>query len=244
MQKKSASYLFGNRELIILVGDILSSSTDVIVNPANTGLSHGGGLAGQISLAAGESLQQECNEIIKTYGMLDTSEAVFTHAGLLPFKAIIHAVGPRMGEGSEQQYIEEAVTNCLKICDDHQWKSIALPAISTGIFSVPLHYCALAFYQAINNYWSIHTDSHINQIMVYLGEQHFNDFSAVFESQINQDEATIHLLFADPLIRMGDLEEEDNTPSTGYIDLSDDNESRKKSDNDNKIVDQIDDWFI
>lgn len=239
MHPKLTSYLFGNRELTILVDDLLSASTDVIVNPANSGLSHGGGLAAKISLEAGDILQQESDEIINSQGMLDTSQVVFTQAGRLPYKAIIHAVGPKMGEGSEQLKIEQAVTNCLELCDENQWATIALPAISTGIFSVPLENCAQAFYQAVNHYWSIHADSVVNKIMVYLGDEHFDEFTQIFESRINQDEATIHLLFAEPIIRMGDIEEEDITPSTGYVDLS----NVSNTDKDNKVDDEIDKWF-
>jgi O-acetyl-ADP-ribose deacetylase (regulator of RNase III) len=239
MSPKITSYLFGNRDLIILTDDLLSASTDVIVNPANAGLSHGGGLAAQILIEAGDMLQQESDNIISSQGMLETSQVVFTKAGRLPYKAIIHAVGPKMGEGSEQLKIEKTIGNCLKLCDDNHWSTIALPAISTGIFSVPLNYCAQAYYQAINHYWSIHKDSQINQIIVYLGDEHFDEFTQIFESLINQDEATIHLLFADPIIRMGDMEEEDDTPSTGYIDLSDDS----STDKDKSVDDEIDKWF-
>jgi O-acetyl-ADP-ribose deacetylase (regulator of RNase III) len=203
MQPKLTSYLFGNRELLILVDDLLSASTDVIVNPANSGLSHCGGLETQISLAAGD----------------------------------IHQHG---GEGSEQLEIEQAISNCLKLCDENQWNSIALPAIITGIFSVPLNYSAQGFYQAINHYWSIHADSHINQIMVHLDDEHYNEFTQIIESQINQDEATIHLLFAEPIIRMGDIEEdEDNASSTGYVDLS----NATNTDKNSKVDDDIDKWF-
>lgn len=199
---KLTSYLFGNRELIILVDDLLSASTDVIVNPESADLSHSGDLEAQISLAAGDIHQES--------------------------------------EGSEQSKIEQTVNNCLKLCDDNQWNSIALPAISIGIFSVPINYCAQGFYQAVNHYWSIHTDSHINQIMMYLSDEHFDKFTQIFESQIKQDEATIHLLFAEPIIRMGDIEdEEDNTSSTGYVDLS----NTTNKDKENKVDDEIDKWF-
>ena len=138
MDKKAMQFLFGDRELILKVSDLLSAPVDVIVNPSNTGLSHGDGLAGQILQYAGEVLQKESDQLIREYGQLESGMAVYTTAGQLPYKAIIHAVGPKMGEGDEQEKIELAVSRSLKLCEINEWQSVAFPAISTGVFNVPV----------------------------------------------------------------------------------------------------------
>jgi O-acetyl-ADP-ribose deacetylase (regulator of RNase III) len=138
-----------NRIFVVSDRDILAVPVDVIVNPANSGLSHGGGLAERILLEAGPELEEECNKIIDKIGKMSVTEVVVTTAGRLPYKGVIHAVGPRMGDGKEQSKIEKTIINCLQLADNHGWKSIAFPAISTGIFSVPKDICAKAFDKAI-----------------------------------------------------------------------------------------------
>jgi O-acetyl-ADP-ribose deacetylase (regulator of RNase III) len=108
--------LFGDSELTLVVGDLLSAPTDVIVNPANGGLSHGGGLAGQIVLEGGEEIQQESSELVLKNGRLESGMATHTSAGRLPYKAIVHAVGPFMGRGLEKEKIHQAVISSLDIC--------------------------------------------------------------------------------------------------------------------------------
>ena len=73
----------------LAVRDLFSTPVDAIVNPANSGLSHGAGLAGEISLIAGQALDDECDEIIARQGMLQTGSAVVTTAGLMTFSAVI-----------------------------------------------------------------------------------------------------------------------------------------------------------
>lgn len=209
MNHKSIKIQYNNNELILRIGDLLSSPVDVIVNPANGGLSHGGGLAEQILREAGNDLEIESAELIKQQGQLDSGMAVFTTAGRLPYKAVIHAVGPRMGEGQEIEKISQAVLCSLNLCQENNWHSIAFPAISTGIFSVPVESCARGFYQAITSYWKIEGDKSPQQIYIYLSESNLLVFSSIFKGDEKQEEDSV--IEADKIIDVGNvnLSEED-----------------------------------
>lgn len=128
-----------NGVLIRLVqGDITDLAVDAIVNAANSQLILGSGVAGAIARKGGPSIQQECLRI----GWCEVGEAVMTNAGSLKAKHVIHAVGPRMGEGNERGKLASATRASLTLAEERELTSIALPAISTGIFGFPLEACA------------------------------------------------------------------------------------------------------
>jgi len=127
------------RSIVELVkGDITELEVDAIVNAANSRLKMGGGVAGAILRKGGWSIQEECDKI----GYCPVGGAVITGAGKLKAKYVIHAVGPRMGEGDEDRKLRNATLNSLKLAEKHGIKSIAFPAISTGIFGFPKDRCA------------------------------------------------------------------------------------------------------
>ena len=127
------------RTLIELVqGDITELDTDAIVNAANASLWMGGGVAGAIRRKGGPEIQEECHRTGGTF----VGGAVITTAGKLKAKHVIHAVGPRQGEGEEDRKLNDATLNSLKVADENKLNSIAFPAISTGIFGYPLDKCA------------------------------------------------------------------------------------------------------
>ena len=143
------------RELVIkkskislLEGDITELNTDVIVNAANSQLILGGGVAGAIRRKGGSIIQEECNKIGGTF----VGGAVITTGGNLKAKYVIHAVGPRMGEGNEDEKLKNATLNSLKIMDQNKLKSIAFPAISTGIFGYPIDKCAKIMIKTTKQY--------------------------------------------------------------------------------------------
>ena len=129
-------------------GDLLREPVDAIVNAANGHLAHGGGVAGIISRAAGPALQQESDRIVASRGPLPTGSAVATAAGRLPFKGVIHAVGPRYGEGEEERKLCQALTAAFSLAPGKGWTSVSFPAVSSGIFAVPLEICARAYLAA------------------------------------------------------------------------------------------------
>jgi O-acetyl-ADP-ribose deacetylase len=125
-------------EIELVEGDITELETDAIVNAANTQLVLGAGVAGAIRRKGGPTIQQECDKI----GRISVGQAVSTGGGALKASHVIHAVGPRMGEGQEKEKLENATLNALKLADDQHLASIALPAISTGIYGFPIMNCA------------------------------------------------------------------------------------------------------
>lgn len=129
---------YGNRQLRIVQGDITRESTDAIVNAANEHLTHGGGVAGAISRAGGRAIQEESTR----KAPIATGEAVITTGGKLRARYVIHAVGPRGAGQESDRLLEAAIRSSLRVAEENKLRSIAFPAISTGIFGYPLHDCA------------------------------------------------------------------------------------------------------
>lgn len=118
--------------------DITEQAVDAIVNPANTQLVLGGGVAGAIRKKGGDGIQQECNEL----SPIDVGQAVITFGGELNARFVIHAVGPRLGDSDARERLKDATVNSLKVADENSLRTIAFPAISTGIFGFPMDICA------------------------------------------------------------------------------------------------------
>ena len=137
-----------NSKIILFQGDITDLDTDAIVNAANAQLILGGGVAGAIRRKGGPKIQEECDEI----GGTIVGGAVITTGGNLKAKYVIHAVGPRMGEGDEDSKLTNAVLNSLKLMNERGLKIIAFPAISTGIFGYPIDRCAKIMIFAVKKY--------------------------------------------------------------------------------------------
>jgi len=128
----------GQRVLRIVEGDITEMDTDAIVNAANTRLMHGGGVAAAISRRGGPAIQQESNRI----GHCPTGGAVLTGGGNLKAKYVIHTVGPRMGEGNEDEKLRRATRSSLELADAEGMRSVTFPAVSAGIYGFPIDRCA------------------------------------------------------------------------------------------------------
>lgn len=138
-----------NGKTIKLVqGDITERDVDAIVNAANSYLQHGGGVAGAIVKKGGQIIQEESNKI----GFVPVGSAAITGAGKLPAKFVIHAVGPRMGEGDEDNKLKNAVLNSFLLATEKGLKSISIPAISSGIFGFPKDRCAAILVNEALNY--------------------------------------------------------------------------------------------
>lgn len=135
MHKK---YAFKDINVELVLGDITDMQVDAIVNAANAELILGAGVAGAIRTKGGPEIQQACDRIGGTF----VGGAVITTAGKLPAKFVIHAVGPMMGEGDEDRKLAEATRNSLLVAHKNTLKSIAFPAVSSGIFGFPVQRCA------------------------------------------------------------------------------------------------------
>lgn len=159
----------------LVQGDITELDTDVIVNAANAQLILGGGVAGAIRRKGGPAIQAECDKIGGTF----VGGAVITTGGNLKAKYVIHAVGPRMGEGNEDEKLNNATLNSLKLMDEHNLKTIAFPAISTGIFGYPIDRCAKIMIATAKDYLARETQ--IQEVIFCLYTT--SDFE-VFESEL------------------------------------------------------------
>jgi len=164
-----------NSLISLVQGDITELDTDVIVNAANAQLILGGGVAGAIKRKGDPTIQQECNKIGGTY----VGGAVITTGGDLKAKHVIHAVGPRMGEGNEVTKLENATLNSLKLMDENNLKTIAFPAISTGIFGYPIERCAKIMISTTKKY--LHGNTQIEEVIFCLYTT--SDFE-VFENEL------------------------------------------------------------
>jgi O-acetyl-ADP-ribose deacetylase len=140
--------------LQIIQGDITTDEVDAIVNAANEYLQHGGGVAWAIVRRGGDVIQEESDRWIKQHGPVSHANPVWTTSGALPAKYVIHAVGPVWGDGDEDHKLADAVTGSLRVADELQCESIALPAISTGIFGFPKERAAGIIFSAIEKYFS------------------------------------------------------------------------------------------
>ncbi len=136
-----------NDSVIELVkGDITKQDTEAIVNAANKALAPGGGVAGAIHRAAGPELWEECRSL----GGCETGEAKITSAYRLPNRYVIHTVGP-VYSGSEQDEkdLRSCYINSLKLAKSRGIKTIAFPAISTGVFGYPMEDAARVAIRAV-----------------------------------------------------------------------------------------------
>ena len=118
--------------------DLTERDVDAIVNAANSHLQHGGGVAGAIVRKGGRIIQDESDRI----GFVPVGGAAMTSGGKLRARHVIHAVGPRMGEGDEDAKLRKAITSVLSLAVDKGLTSISVPAISAGIFGFPKDRCA------------------------------------------------------------------------------------------------------
>jgi len=158
--------LAGGRKLHLAIGNLLEEPVDAIVNAANGHLSHGGGVAGAIARAAGTTLDQESRKYVKDHGPVPTGSAVVTTAGKLPYQGVIHAVGPRMGDGQEEEKVASAVAASLACAHQRSWCSVAMPAISSGIFGVPVEICARGYIRGVQNHLAQYPDSAVKEIRI------------------------------------------------------------------------------
>lgn len=127
-------------ELTVLERDITTLDVDVIVNAANEQLRPGGGVCGAIHRAAGPELERACAESVDALGPCRTGKARITPGFNLPARWVVHAVGPvwRGGDAREAHFLAETYRYALRLAGSRAARSIAVPAISTGIFGYPL----------------------------------------------------------------------------------------------------------
>ena len=173
-----------NRATLELVqGDITALETDGIVNAANERLAHGGGVAGVISRRGGPTIQRESDAWVRRHGPVSTGSAAITSGGDLKAHHVIHAVGPVYdGTPRSAELLASAVYAALQMADEHGLKSIALPAISTGIFGYPLAEAAQVMLRAAIAY--LEEDTGLERVVFCLyGQPAFDVFARELAAQ-------------------------------------------------------------
>ena len=155
-----------NKSLLSLVeGDITSEGTDAIVNAANSRLAGGAGVDGAIHRAGGPSIMDECRRI----GGCPTGQAVITTGGHLKAKYVIHTVGPiyQGGAKGEANLLRSAHLESLKLASARKLKSIAFPAISTGVYGYPVNEAAHIALQTAIDYLKEHSDIELVRFVLF-----------------------------------------------------------------------------
>lgn len=122
----------------LMTGDLTESDAEAIVNAANNDLQLGGGVAGAIRRKGGDAIQRECNEI----GSIPIGGAAITSGGKLKAKYVIHAASMQLGGATTAQALRSSTAHSLKIAEERGLKSIAFPAVGTGIAGFPMRDCA------------------------------------------------------------------------------------------------------
>jgi O-acetyl-ADP-ribose deacetylase (regulator of RNase III) len=148
------------------LGDLTQEQVDAIVNAANSRLQHGGGVADAIATAGGPAIQEASDRWIDEHGSVPAGQVAITTAGDLPCQYVIHAVGPVWHGGGEQEdeLLRQAVWNSLIAADSRKLASIALPAISSGIFGFPKDRCARILVQTAVDFCEAHPASSVTDI--------------------------------------------------------------------------------
>jgi len=156
------------QRLEVVFGDLTQEPVEAIVNAANAQLLHGGGVAGIISQRGGPRVQAESNAWVRRHGPVPFDHPAYTTAGELPYRCIIHAVGPVWGEGEEDAKLASAVRGTLSLADQLRLSSLALPAISTGIFGFPKERAARVLFRAVADYFAAQPASTLRQVRLTL----------------------------------------------------------------------------
>ncbi|HEY2460663.1 MAG TPA: macro domain-containing protein [Candidatus Acidoferrum sp.] len=125
-------------KIVICQGDLTDMDTDAIVNAANNDLVLGAGVAGAIRRKGGEEIQRECTAI----GSIPVGYAAITGAGKLPARFVIHAASMQLGGTTTPESLQHSTAHAFRIAAERQLKTIAFPAVGTGIAGFPVAQCA------------------------------------------------------------------------------------------------------
>ncbi len=128
----------GTTRVTIIDGDITDQEVDAIVNAANSELQLGAGVAGAIGKRGGAVIQDECNE----HGPVGVGEAAITSGGVLPARHVIHAASMHLGGRTSVDSLRSSMDHVFRLAAAHDVRSIAIPAVGTGVAGFPIERCA------------------------------------------------------------------------------------------------------
>jgi O-acetyl-ADP-ribose deacetylase (regulator of RNase III) len=132
--------------ILIIAGDLVEQEVDAIVNAANNDLVLGGGVAGAIRSRGGPTIQRECDE----HGPVKVGEAALTGGGELPARHVIHAESMRLGGSTTAESLRSSMDNSFRLARENGVKTIAVPAVGTGIAGFPMEECAIVMARSLN----------------------------------------------------------------------------------------------
>ena len=187
MTDKSMQFLYGDRELLLLVGDLLSLPVDVIVHDTDPKLLLAEPIGQRILSEAGTDIQLELKQLIRQYGSIEPGMVVFTTAGSLPFQSIIHCINPNQQDDG-QAVLEQTILRSLLLCETNDWQSIAFPAIGVESRSITLDMCAQAFFRAITSFWDARHECVVEKIILSVKREQLPIFFSAFRQHAIQSD--------------------------------------------------------
>jgi O-acetyl-ADP-ribose deacetylase (regulator of RNase III) len=134
--------------IVLMQGDLTAMDVDAIVNAANNDLQLGGGVAGAIRRRGGDEIQRECDAI----GTIPVGAAAITTGGKLPARHVIHAASMELGGRTAAKALRTSTAISLRIAADRGLKTIAFPAVGTGIAGFPMRECAEIMLAEVRNH--------------------------------------------------------------------------------------------
>jgi len=171
-------------KLTLVHGDLTQARVTAIVNAAGERLAHGGGLAAAIVKGGGPAIGRQSDEWVAEHGPISHDKPALTGAGDLPAEWVIHAVGPRWGEGDEHPKLATAVRSALAMAEQRGFTSLGLPPISTGIFGFPVDQAAEIVLDTIAAFAAERPDPALRDIQLTIIDQATLDtFLAAFEAR-------------------------------------------------------------
>lgn len=174
---------FGASRLELVQGDITQQSTDAIVNAANAQLAGGGGVDGAIHRAGGPSLMEQTRE--RYPEGCETGQAVVTTGGQLLARYVFHAVGPvwRGGREGESDLLASAYRTCLELAQQHGCRSVAFPAISTGVYGYPMDRAAELSIRVVIDFLQQHEQPELVRFVLF-GEGAWGAYARALEAAL------------------------------------------------------------
>lgn len=176
-------YVYKKVKLNIIQGDITKMKVDAVVNAANNTLLGGGGVDGAIHRAGGPTILEQCKKI----GGCPTGEARITTAGNMPSKYVIHTVGPvyKDGREGEAKLLYNAYYNSMKLAKEYNLKTIAFPAISTGVYNYPKLEAAQIATKAVMDF--IDKEDYIEEVyFVLFSEDNYLLYKKILDNKFNE----------------------------------------------------------
>ncbi len=169
------------RDMITVIkGDITEIEADAIVNAANTDLILGGGVAGAIRKKGGDPIQNECNEI----GSIPLGQAAITGAGNLRARFVIHAAGMHLGGRVSGVSLRDCTYNSLLRAPEKNLKTVAFPAIGTGVGGFPTRNCARIMVDTVSEFLQIKHSSIQRVYFILFDEESFDAFDHYLKSKL------------------------------------------------------------